>query len=58
MASSPKHNAQISEMQEKLLAMIPMMQQAIYAANPDPSSPPRKNQKTDNVQIMDGVNRQ
>jgi hypothetical protein len=55
-----KPNAQISELQDKLLDMIPMMQAAVSAASrePSPASPPRKNQKLDNVQAMDGVNLQ
>jgi hypothetical protein len=53
------HNA---ELQEKLMQLIPLVQEAIAprssSSTPTVTSPPRKNQKLNDAKSMDGVNRQ
>jgi hypothetical protein len=56
-----QQNQHIAELQEKLMLLIPLVQEAIAprSASPSPliSSPPRKNQKLNDAKLMEGINR-
>jgi hypothetical protein len=57
-----QQNHHIAQLQEKLMQLIPLVQEAIAprSSSPTPAvnSPPRKNQKLNEAKSMDGVNRQ
>jgi hypothetical protein len=57
-----QQNRHIAELQEKLMQLIPLVQEAISPRPASPNlhvtSPPRKNQKLNDAKTMDGVNRQ